>query len=107
MTNKRIQTGVVGCGWAGCRAIEAANATSRLNVIAIAERDPTRREQAGDDNAVPHRYADYQELLGIPMLKPSTSRLLLMVGCNRYLIRSMRVSMSWSKNRTQSAPQKF
>ena len=66
MTNQFIQMGLVGCGWAGCRAIEAANATSRLNVIAIAERDPTRREQAGDDNAVPHRYADYRELLDNP-----------------------------------------
>ncbi|MCY4567538.1 MAG: Gfo/Idh/MocA family oxidoreductase, partial [Candidatus Poribacteria bacterium] len=63
MTDQFIQIGLVGCGWAGCRAIEAANATSRLNVIAIAERDPTRREQAGDDNAVPHRYTDYRELL--------------------------------------------
>ena len=66
MTNQFIQMGLVGCGWAGCRAIEAANATSRLNVIAIAERDPIRREQAGDDNAVPHRYADYRELLDNP-----------------------------------------
>ena len=41
--------------------LRAANASSRLNVIAIAERDATRREQAGDDNAVPHRYADYHE----------------------------------------------
>ena len=47
MTNQITQLGVVGCGWAGCRAIEAANATARLNVIAIAERDPTRREQGG------------------------------------------------------------
>ena len=44
----------------------AANATSRLNVIAIAERDPVRRAQAGDDNAVPHRYTDYRELLDNP-----------------------------------------
>ena len=35
MTNQIMQLGVVGCGWAGCRAIEAANATSRLNVVAI------------------------------------------------------------------------
>ena len=63
MPNQLIQLGVVGCGWAGCQAIRAANATSRLNVIAIAERDPTRREQAGYDYAVPHRYADYGELL--------------------------------------------
>ena len=69
MTNQIIQLGVVGCGWAGCRAIEAANATSRLNVIAIAERDATRREQAGDDNAVPHRYADYHELLDNPAVE--------------------------------------
>ena len=66
MTDQFIQTGVVGCGWAGCRAIEAANATSRLNVIAIAESDSARREQAGDDNAVQHRYADYRELLDNP-----------------------------------------
>ena len=66
MTNQFIQLGVVGCGWAGCQAIQAANATSRLNVIAIAERDATRREQAADDNAVPHRYADYNELLENP-----------------------------------------
>ena len=51
MKDQIIQLGVVGCGWAGCQAIQAANATSRLNVIAIAERDATRREQAGDDNA--------------------------------------------------------
>ena len=66
MTNQITQLGVVGCGWAGCRAIEAANATARLNVIAIAERDANRRAQAGDDNAVPHRYADYNELLENP-----------------------------------------
>ena len=63
MTNQIIQLGVVGCGWAGCQAIHAANTTSRLNVIAIAERDPTRREQAANDYAVPHRYVDYGELL--------------------------------------------
>lgn len=66
MSNHIIQLGVIGCGWAGCQAIHAANATSRLNVIAIAERDPTRREQAGNDYAVPHCYADYQELLDNP-----------------------------------------
>ena len=66
MSNQMIQLGVVGCGWAGCQAINAANATPRLNVIAIAERDPTRREQAGNDYTVPHRYADYQELLDNP-----------------------------------------
>ncbi|MDE0086606.1 MAG: Gfo/Idh/MocA family oxidoreductase [Candidatus Poribacteria bacterium] len=66
MTNQIIQLGVVGCGWAGCQAINAANATSRLNVTAIAECDSTRREQAGDDYAVPHRYADYTELLDDP-----------------------------------------
>ncbi|MXV76897.1 Gfo/Idh/MocA family oxidoreductase [Candidatus Poribacteria bacterium] len=66
MTNQFISLGVIGCGWAGCRAIESANATSRLNVIAIAERDPNRLAQAGDDNAVPHRYTDYQELLENP-----------------------------------------
>ena len=69
MANQLIQLGVVGCGWAGCRAIEAANATSRLNVIAIAERDPTRRAQAADDNAVPHPYADYRELLDDPAVE--------------------------------------
>lgn len=63
MSNQIIQLGVVGCGWAGCQAINAANATSRLNVIAIAESDSTRREQAGNDYTVPHRYADYGELL--------------------------------------------
>ena len=63
MANQFIQLGVVGCGWAGRQAIQAANATSRLNVIAIAERDPTRLAAAGDESAVPHRYANYQELL--------------------------------------------
>ena len=63
MTNHIIQLGVVGCGWAGCQAIHAANATYRLNVIAIAERDPTRREQAGKDHAVQYRHTDYRELL--------------------------------------------
>ncbi len=65
MTNQTIQLGVVGCGWAGCQAINAANATSRLNVIAIAERDPTRREQAANDYAV-QQYTDYCELLDNP-----------------------------------------
>lgn len=68
MPNQTIQLGVVGCGWAGCQAIHAANATSRLNVTAIAERDLTRREQAGNDYAVPHRYADYSELLANPTI---------------------------------------
>lgn len=66
MTNQLIQLGVVGCGWAGCRAIESANATTRLNVIAIAERDQTRRQQTGNDNSIPHRYTDYHELLDDP-----------------------------------------
>lgn len=66
MTNQIIQLGVVGCGWAGCQAINAANATSRLNVIAIAERDPTRREQASNDYAVQEQYTDYRELLDNP-----------------------------------------
>ena len=69
MANQFTQLGVVGCGWAGCRAIEAANSTSRLNVIAIAERDPARRKQAGDENAVPHCYADYRELLDDPAVE--------------------------------------
>ena len=63
MTTQTIQLGVVGCGWAGCQAIRAANATSRLNVTAIAERDAERREQAGNDYSVQHRYSDYRELL--------------------------------------------
>ena len=68
MNTDTIQLGVVGCGWAGCRAIESANATSRLNVIAIADRDANRLKQAGDDNAVPHRYNDYRELLDNPVI---------------------------------------
>lgn len=68
MSYDTIQLGVVGCGWAGCRAIESANATSRLNVIAIAEKDETRRQQAGDDNVVEHRYDDYQQLLANPAI---------------------------------------
>lgn len=63
MPEQLIQIGVVGCGWAGRQAIASANATSRLNVIAIAERDPTRREEAGDEHSVPNQYADYKELL--------------------------------------------
>ena len=63
MDTQTIQLGVIGCGWAGNQAIIAANSTSHMNVIAIAERDPNRLEQAGDDNAVPQRYADYKELL--------------------------------------------
>ena len=47
MTNEFIQLGVVGCGWAGRQAINAANATSRLNVIAIAERDPVSSRGGG------------------------------------------------------------
>ncbi len=66
MNNGTIQLGVIGCGWAGCRAIESANATSRLKVIAIAEKDETRRRQAGDDNVVEHCYDDYQQLLANP-----------------------------------------
>ena len=66
MANQLIHLGVIGCGWAGCQAIRAANATSRLKVVAIAERDPVRLAQAGDDNAVPNRYAEYRELLDNP-----------------------------------------
>ena len=74
MTNEFIQLGVVGCGWAGRQAINAANATSRLNVIAIAERDPARRMEAGDEYTVPHRYADYRELLDDPTVEARLSR---------------------------------
>ena len=66
MANKLILLGVVGCGWAGRQAIQAANATSRLNVIAMAERDPTRLAEAENECTVPHSYADYQELLENP-----------------------------------------
>lgn len=66
MTNKVFQLGVVGCGWAGCRAIESANATSRMKVIAIAEKDASRCQQAGNDNRVEHRYDDYKQLLANP-----------------------------------------
>lgn len=66
MSNEIIQLGVVGCGWAGCRAIESANATSRLKVIAIAERDTVRREQAGNDNSVQNCYSNYHEMLEDP-----------------------------------------
>ena len=69
MTNQVIRLGVVGCGWAGCQAISAANATTRLKVVAIAERDPIRRERAADDNQVTHRYADYRELLDDPAVE--------------------------------------
>ncbi len=69
MTNQLIQLGVVGCGWAGCQAISAANATSRLNVIAIAERDTERRNQAGKDYEVQHQHKDYTELLENPVVE--------------------------------------
>ena len=94
MANQLIQLGVVGCGWAGRQAINAANATSRLNVIAIAERDPVRRAEAGDENAVPHRYADYHELLDDQLLKPFISLPVQMVGCSKSWIRLVQVNMS-------------
>ncbi len=60
--------GVVGCGWAGCQAIRAANASPRINVIAIAEHDEARREETGNEFAVPHRHSDYRALLNNPAI---------------------------------------
>ena len=93
MPNQIIQLGVVGCGWAGCQAISAANATSRLKVVAIAERDPILREQARMTIEYHTAMLTIMNSLTIMLLMQSISRLLQMVGFSKYWIPSMLVSM--------------
>jgi len=61
-----LRIGVVGCGWAGQRAVEAANAVPRTTCVAIADVDDERRTATATASLVPRAYGDYRDLLADP-----------------------------------------
>ena len=61
-----LRIGVVGCGWAGQRAIEAALAVPRTTCVAFADLDDDRRAESAQAFAEPRAYGDYRDLLADP-----------------------------------------
>jgi len=60
---KVLNVGAVGLGWAGRTHIESYLELPNVNVIAVADLDPERRSLAAKSYAIPHTYADYEELV--------------------------------------------
>ena len=60
---KLLKLGVVGCGWAGQQAIKAAQASSLVDVVAVADLDEPRRSRVASEEGVPRQYGPYQDLL--------------------------------------------
>ena len=58
-----LKLGVVGCGWAGQQAIKAAQASSLVDVVALADLDDPRRSRVASEEGVPRQYSPYQDLL--------------------------------------------
>lgn len=66
MAKSRIRLGVVGCGWAGRQAVLAATAVPLTTVVAIADRNASRRQSVADEFSLTHTYRDYRQLLENP-----------------------------------------
>ena len=60
---KLLKLGVVGCGWAGQQAIKAAQASSLVDVVAVADLDEPRRSRVASEEGVSRQYGPYQDLL--------------------------------------------
>ena len=58
-----LKLGVVGCGWAGQQAVKAAQASSLVDVVALADLDEPRRNRVASEEGVPRQYGPYQDLL--------------------------------------------
>jgi predicted dehydrogenase len=82
-----LKLGVVGCGWAGRQAVLAATAVPRTTVVAVADLNPTLRQDTARDFAVPGIYGSCRELLNDPAVEAvylATSpdgRLLMVLDC--------------------------
>ena len=46
-----LKLGVVGCGWAGQQAVKAAQASSLVDVVALADLDEPRRNRVASEEA--------------------------------------------------------
>lgn len=60
---RHLRLGVVGCGWAGQQAVQAANLVPRTTVLAVADMDEERRTHTVETHKVERTYRDYRELL--------------------------------------------
>ena len=58
-----LKLGVVGCGWAGQQAVKAAQASSLVDVVALADLDEPRRNRVASEEGVSRQYGPYQDLL--------------------------------------------
>ena len=63
MAESTIQLGVIGCGWAGSQAVQAAKVVPRTTVIAVADIWPDRCQLVAKEFSVPETYEDCHNLL--------------------------------------------
>ena len=63
MAESTIQLGVIGCGWAGSQAVQAAKVVPRTTVIAVADIWPDRCQSVAKEFSVPETYEDCHNLL--------------------------------------------
>ena len=63
MAEPTIQLGVVGCGWAGSQAVQAAKVVPQITVIAVADLRLDRCQLAAKEFSVPEAYEGYHNLL--------------------------------------------
>ena len=59
---KKLKTGVVGCGFAGCSHIGAYKANENTELIALCDKDEPWLRSAKELYGVPHIYTDYREM---------------------------------------------
>ena len=58
MADSTIQLGIIGCGWAGSQAVQAAKIVSRTKVHAVADICLDRRQSVVKEFSVPEMYED-------------------------------------------------
>ncbi len=61
-----VRLGVIGCGVIGPTHVQAASASPRIEMLAVADRIRERRERVAAEYAVPRTYAEGSELLADP-----------------------------------------
>ena len=63
MADSKIQLGIIGCGWAGRQAVQAAKIVPRTTVLAVADICSDRKQSVVKEFSVPEMYEDYHDLL--------------------------------------------
>ena len=56
MADSTIQLGVIGCGWAGSQAVQAAKIVPRTTVLAVADVCLDKRQSVVKEFSVPEIY---------------------------------------------------